>query len=96
LGAGPKQAELTSKRQTKKRLNFNLLFLCLEGLAHGLSRLLQAKDHSFLLLDGLALICEGDAQLGQLPIKPQNFLVPCDNPPKKIPYYHLKPIYFGH
>jgi hypothetical protein len=20
----------------------------------------------------------------------------CDNPPRKIPYYHLKPIHFGH
>jgi hypothetical protein len=20
----------------------------------------------------------------------------CDNPPRKIPYYRLKPIYFGH
>jgi hypothetical protein len=23
-------------------------------------------------------------------------VAPCDNPPRKIPYYRLKPIHFGH
>jgi hypothetical protein len=41
-----------------------------------------------------------------LPLMSEEFVVlerisemmslPCDNPPRKIPYYHLKPIHFGH
>jgi hypothetical protein len=46
------------------------------GYACGLDGLLQAKDSSFLLLDGLTLIREGDAQLGQLPLKPRNLPFP--------------------
>jgi hypothetical protein len=26
----------------------------------------------------------------------KDHLEPCDNPPRKLPYYHLKPIHFGH
>jgi hypothetical protein len=51
-------------QQAKSRerwLTFDLLLLCLEGHACSLSRLLQAKDRSFMLLDSLALIREGDA-----------------------------------
>jgi hypothetical protein len=53
LGTDPKQTEPTSKRQ-KRRLTFDLFLLRIEGLAHGLGRLLQAKDRSFRLLDDLA------------------------------------------
>jgi hypothetical protein len=60
----------------ERRLTFDLSLLRLEGHARGLSGLLQAKDNSFLLLNGLALIREGDAQLGQLPIKSRNLLFP--------------------
>jgi hypothetical protein len=45
-------------------LTLDLLLLRLEGRARDLGCLLQAKDRGFLLLDGLALIREGDAQLG--------------------------------
>jgi hypothetical protein len=76
LGAYPKQAELTSKRQTKKRLTFDLLLLRLEGLARGLGRLLQAKDRSFLLLNDLAQILVGNAELVQLPVEPRDFFIP--------------------
>jgi hypothetical protein len=31
---------------------------------------LQAKDHSFLLLDGLAQILVGNAELVHLPVEP--------------------------
>jgi hypothetical protein len=54
LGAYPKQAEPTSKRQTKKRLTFDLLLLRFEGFVRVLGRLLQAKDRSLLLLNSLA------------------------------------------
>jgi hypothetical protein len=47
----------------KKRLTFDLFLLRIKGLARGLDRLLQTKDHSFLLLDDLAQILVGDAKL---------------------------------
>jgi hypothetical protein len=25
-----------------------------------------------------------------------SFITPCDNPPRKVPYYRLRPIHFGH
>jgi hypothetical protein len=63
-------------KDKERRLTFNLSLLRLEGHARGLGSLLQDKDSSFLLLDGLVLICERDAQLGQLPIKSRNHLFP--------------------
>jgi hypothetical protein len=56
LGADPKQVEPTSERKAKKRLTFDLLFLRLEGLARVLSRLPQAENHGFLLLEGLVQV----------------------------------------
>jgi hypothetical protein len=40
-----------------------MFLLRIEGLARGLGRLLQAKDHSFLLLDSLVEILGGGAKL---------------------------------
>jgi hypothetical protein len=76
FGADTKQAEPTSKRQTKKRLTFDLLLLRLKGFACVLGHLLQAKDHSFLLFDGLAQILVGNDELVQLPVEPRDFLIP--------------------
>jgi hypothetical protein len=60
----------------ERRLTLDLLLLRLEGRACSLSRLLQAKDCSFLFLDVLVQILVGDAQLVQLPVEPLDFLVP--------------------
>jgi hypothetical protein len=60
----------------KERLTFDLPLLRLEGLARVLDRLLQAKDCSFLLLDGLAQILVGNAEVVQLPVEPRDFFVP--------------------
>jgi hypothetical protein len=76
LGVDPKQVEPTSKRQAKKRLTFDLPLLRLEGLARVLSRLPQAENHGFLLLEGLAQVLVRDAELGQLPVEPRDFFVP--------------------
>jgi hypothetical protein len=76
LGADPKQVEPTSKRQAKKRLTFDPLILCLEGLARVLSRLSLAENRGLLLLEGLAQVLVRDAKLGQLPVEPRDLFVP--------------------
>jgi hypothetical protein len=55
LGADPKRTKPTGERQ-ERQLTLDLLLLCLEGRARGLSRSLQVKDRSILLLTSLALI----------------------------------------
>jgi hypothetical protein len=57
-------------------LTFDLLPLRLEGLARVLSRLPQAENHGFLLLEGLAQVLVRDAELDQLPVEPRDFFVP--------------------
>jgi hypothetical protein len=66
----PKQVEPTSERQAKEQVTFDLLLLRLEGLARVLSRLPQAENHGFVLLEGLAQVLVRDAKLGQLPVEP--------------------------
>jgi hypothetical protein len=75
IGSGSKHIKPAGERR-ERQLTLDLLLLRLEGRVCGLSRPLQVKDHSILLLSRLALILIGYAQLGQLPIELRDFLVP--------------------
>jgi uncharacterized membrane protein YhhN len=67
LGADPKRTNRRTK--TERKLTFNLLLLHLEGLARLLSLAPQLEERSLLLLEGLALVLMGDADLHQLPVE---------------------------
>jgi hypothetical protein len=70
----------TNQIEAKQQLTFDLLPLRLEVAAHGLDRQLEALGGLTLLLEGQLLIGVGN----------------CDNPPRKVLYYCLRPIHFGH
>jgi hypothetical protein len=76
VGIGSQTSRTDKRRTGEKQLTFDLLLLRLEGLARGLSRLPQAENRGFMLLEGLAQVLVRDAKLGQLPIEPRDFFVP--------------------